>query len=61
MHLDTIHKEMKKGQPDIRLIADKLKRTSVYRHRLCAESQASAEVLEQLPCLRLQLFVSAIH
>ena len=59
MHLDTIHKEMKKGQLDLRLIADKLKRTSVYRHRLCVESQVSAEVLEQFPCL--QLFVSAIH
>lgn len=58
MHLDLLSKDMRKGQPDIRLIADKMKRTVSFRHRLCAESQASAEVLEKFPCLRLQLFVS---
>jgi hypothetical protein len=59
-HIDAIGREMKRTNPDVHLLADKLKRTVAYRHRLCAEAEGSAGVLEQFPCLRMALFVSLV-
>ena len=50
---------MKKRQPNVALIAEKMKRTSEYRERFCKE-HSTEEVLGEFPSLRLPVFVSGL-
>ncbi|XP_065653722.1 uncharacterized protein LOC136080684 isoform X2 [Hydra vulgaris] len=57
-HQDALKKEIKKQTPNFDLIQDKMKRTCGYRQLFC-HAHATAEVLEEFPCLRLNIFFTA--
>ena len=50
---------MRKCQPNTVRIADKMKQTVEYQQRFCRET-TTAEVLQELPCLRMTAFVSML-
>jgi len=53
----AIQAEYKKWHPDKALLADKLKMTVAYRHKMCLESSTN-EVLTTFPALCQYLYVS---
>jgi hypothetical protein len=58
-HLAALKSELKKGNPDNALLADKMKRTVYHRKKICLEKTTS-EALDAFPCLQQHVFVS-IH
>ena len=56
--IDALKKEIKKQTPSFDIIKDKMKRTCEYRQLFC-HAHTTAEVLEEFPCLRLNIFFTA--
>ncbi|XP_065640725.1 uncharacterized protein LOC105843605 isoform X4 [Hydra vulgaris] len=54
-HQDALKKEIKKQTSSFDIIKDKMKRTCEYRQLFC-HAHTTAEVLEEFPCLRLNIF-----
>ncbi|XP_065640728.1 uncharacterized protein LOC105843605 isoform X6 [Hydra vulgaris] len=57
-HQDALKKEIKKQTSSFDIIKDKMKRTCEYRQLFC-HAHTTAEVLEEFPCLRLNIFFTA--
>jgi hypothetical protein len=58
-HVDQLQAEMKKKQPSLALLSDKMKRTADYRKEFC-HSNTLVNVLLEFPCLKMTSFVSNV-
>ena len=53
--------EMKRrGEPDVNVIIEKMKRTKEYRRIFCQE-RSTSDVLQEFPALRLRQLVNGSH
>ena len=58
-HIDALNAELRKGSPDLAVIAVKMDRTSVYRWKRINDQRLSvADIISEFPALRRRNFVS---